>query len=140
MVFDIMMGLFSIVSFLRVVVIGVDRFLAIHLHLRYQELVTHKRVPVVLVLTGGLSVFLSLWTLWVPPGINSIITSIAGIVGLLLTKMAYIRIYLAARRHKNQIQAMQVQQVAQTEEMAIFANEIKSAVGIFYVYIVFLVC
>ena len=31
-------------SFLGVTVLTVDRFLAIHLHLRYQELVTHKRV------------------------------------------------------------------------------------------------
>ena len=31
-------------SFLGVTAVTVDRFLAIHLHLRYQELVTHKRV------------------------------------------------------------------------------------------------
>ena len=31
-------------SLFNVVTISVDRFLAVHLHLRYQELVTHKRV------------------------------------------------------------------------------------------------
>ena len=31
-------------SFFNVVIISVDRFLAVHLHLRYQELVTHRRV------------------------------------------------------------------------------------------------
>ena len=31
-------------SFFNVVTISVDRFLAVHLHLRYQELVTHRRV------------------------------------------------------------------------------------------------
>ena len=41
-------------SFLSVVAITVDRFLAIHLHLRYQELVTHKRV---------VAVVISIWTL-----------------------------------------------------------------------------
>ena len=41
-------GLFAVVSFfctsslLNVVTISVDRFLAVHLHLRYQELMTHK--------------------------------------------------------------------------------------------------
>ena len=38
-------------SFLSVFVLTVDRFLAIHLHLRYQELVTHKRVVAVVVST-----------------------------------------------------------------------------------------
>ena len=38
---------FSQASFLGVVAVSVDRFLAVHLHLRYQELVTHKRVVAV---------------------------------------------------------------------------------------------
>ena len=37
-------NVFVTASFFLVVAISVDRFLAIHLHLRYQELVTHKRV------------------------------------------------------------------------------------------------
>jgi len=43
-VFHIILYLFSVASFSGVVAVSVDRFLAIHLHLRYQELVTHKRV------------------------------------------------------------------------------------------------
>ena len=39
--------LFVTSSFFLVVAISVDRFLAIHLHLRYQELATHKRVVAV---------------------------------------------------------------------------------------------
>ena len=35
---------FCISSLFKVVAISVDRFLAVRLHLRYQELVTHKRV------------------------------------------------------------------------------------------------
>ena len=42
-------------SFFSVVAITVDRFLAIHLHLRYQELVTHKRVIAVVIFLFGLS-------------------------------------------------------------------------------------
>ena len=41
--------LFSGASFLGVVAVSVDRFLAVHLHLRYQELVTHRRVVVVVI-------------------------------------------------------------------------------------------
>ena len=42
--FKVIQLIFTDTSFLSVVAISVDRFLAIHLHLRYQELVTHKRV------------------------------------------------------------------------------------------------
>ena len=36
-------------SFLGIIALTVDRFLAIHLHLRYQELVTHRRVVTVVI-------------------------------------------------------------------------------------------
>ena len=62
------------------------------------------------------------------------------VIGLLFTTLAYIRIYFAVRRHKNQIQALQVQNAAQTSEMANFASLIKSAVGTFYLFLVFLAC
>ncbi len=39
--------LFSFASLFGVMALSVDRFLAVHLHLRYQELVTHKRVVAV---------------------------------------------------------------------------------------------
>ena len=131
---------FTVASFSGVVVLSVDRFLAIHLHLRYQELVTHKRVVAVVISIWMLSVFLSAMTLWVPYDIHSLITFVLGVVGLALTTIVYIRIYFAVRRHKNQIQALQVQQVAQNGEMANFASLVKSASGIFYVYLLFLFC
>ena len=62
------------------------------------------------------------------------------LLGLLLTAVAYIRIYLVSRRHKNDIQTLHSQQVEQINEMANFASLIKSAVGIFYIYLVLLVC
>jgi len=105
-------------SFFGVVAVSVDRFLAIHLHLRYQELVTHKRVVAVVILIWLMSAFLSLMTLWVSFDIRNLISALLGVVGLFLTMLVYIRIYLAVRRHKNQIQIQQVQQGAQTDEMA----------------------
>ena len=118
----------------------VDRFLAIHLHLRYQELVTHKRVVAVVSSIWLISVFLPTWTmLWVPLDISSFIILCLGVIGL-LTTVVYIRIYLAVRRHKNQIQAQQVQHVAEDGELANFARLIKSAFNVFYVYLVILVC
>jgi len=53
--------LFSAASFLGVMALSGDRFLAVHLHLRYQELVTHKRVVVVVISIWVFSAFLSLF-------------------------------------------------------------------------------
>ena len=132
--------LFSLTSFCGVVAISVDRFLAIHLHLRYQELVTHKRVVAAVISVWVLSGFVSFLMLWVPLHIFSHIILIIVVVSHILTTMIYIRIYLVVRRHKNQIQVMQVQQVAQADEVSNFSGVTKTAVGIFYVYLVFLVC
>ena len=138
--FYIIAHLFFNSSFSNVVAVSVDRFLAIHLHLRYQELVTHKRVVAVVISIWVLSAFVSFLVFWVPLDIHSFVISITGVLGLILTTVVYIRIYLAARRHKNQIQVQQVQKVAQTGEIANFSSIIKSSVGIFHVYLVFLVC
>ena len=131
--------LFCIASFFGVAAVSIDRFLAIHLHLRYQELVTHKRVIVVVISIWLMSAFHPFLMFVIPLDIYSLIILIVGTVVLILTTMIYIRIYLAVRRHKNQIQALQVQQVTPADEVN-FSSLIKSAVGIFYVYLLFLVC
>ena len=52
--------LFASASFVGVVALTVDRFLAIHLHLRYQELVTHKRVVAAVISIWVFSALVSL--------------------------------------------------------------------------------
>ena len=69
-VFMMITELFSFASLLGVMAITVDRFLAIQLHLRYQELVTHKRVVAVVISVWLLSTFNSLISLWVPLDIH----------------------------------------------------------------------
>ena len=138
--FNLLTNLFSTASFCGVVAISVDRFLAIHLHLRYQELVTHKRVVVVVILIWALSAFFSSMALLVPPNIHSLFICIGTVIGLLVTTLVYIRIYFAVRRHKNQIQVQQVQNTVPTSEITNFASLVKSAIGMFCVYLVFLVC
>ena len=127
-------------SFWGVVALSVDRFLAIHLHLRYQELVTHKRVVAVVISIWVLSAFFSLMPLWVPTDIRALVLSIGNIIGLLLTTLVYIKIYLAARHHRNQIQVLQVQNATQNGTIANFAKVIKSSMYTYYVYLVFLAC
>ena len=141
MIFHIISTSFGIASLLGVVTVSVDRFLAVHLHLRYQELVTHKRVVAVVISIWLLCMFLPpLTMLWVPPRVNTLAKVVVVVVCLFLTTVTYGKLYLTMRRHKNQIQSLQLQQVAQPGDMTNTVNAIKSAVGIFYVYLLFLVC
>ena len=139
-IFYIIGNLFGTASFFGVLAISVDRFLSIYLHLRYQELVTHKRVVTAVISIWLLSVFIPFLMFSVPSDAYSLINGISGVIGFILITIVYFKVYLAVRRHKNQIQFLQVQQIAQTDEEANFASLIKAAVGTFYVCLVFLLC
>ena len=132
----------SYASFFGVVALSADRFLAIHLHLRYQELVTHKRVVAVVISIWMLSAILAMIEWWNPSNVRNIIVGIIEGICYLTTALFYFKIYLAVRHHSDQIQALQVQPEAQNEDAGAsnFARLIKSAVGTFYVYLVFLAC
>ena len=136
----ILSGLFLTASFLSVVAVSVDRFLAVHLHLRYQELVTHRRVVVAMISIWVTSAFVSLITLWGPNNALYLISTIIAAFGFIITLVVYIKIYLTVRRHKNEIQSIQIRNEAQSEEIKNLTVLIKSTVGIFYVYLVLLIC
>ena len=131
--------LFSTASFFGVVTVSVDRFLAVHLHLRYQELVTHRRVVVVVIGKWLCSAFVSLITLWGLPGTRDLIGSVVAAFGFIVTFVVYTRIYFTVRRHKKQIHSTQVQEVAHSDEIKNFIVLIKSTVSLFYVYLLLLI-
>jgi len=134
---------FSFASLFGVMALSIDRFLAIHLHLRYQELVTHKRVVAVVVSIWVLSAFFSLIALSIPTIISYVIFSFIDFVCLLTITLLNVKIFMAVRRLTNQVQ--QLQDLHHTGinghgDMANAANLRKTAAGTFYVYFVFLVC
>ena len=128
-------------SFFGVVALTADRFLALHLHLRYQELVTHKRVVVVVISIWIISAILLLFKWTGPSNVSGIILATVQSVSYLTTALFYFKIYLAVRHQSNQIHVLQAQ-LAQNNvgDMANAVREKKAAVGTFYVYLVFLIC
>ena len=138
---DVTKVIFVYASFFSVVAISVDRFLAIHLRLRYQELVTHKRVVAVVISIWVFSAFLSsIWLLIGQPDIVRLVDiSIQGFC-FACTTFAYCRIYFTVRRHTNQMRALQVQEVPQNGELTNAVRQRKSAVSTFFLYVVFLLC
>ena len=129
-------------SFFGVLALTVDRFLAIHLHLRYQEFVTHKRAVAVVISIMMLSLFISSFPFLISIRDTLKIYNSIEIPCIIIITIVYCKIYLTVRRHRNQIQSLQVQQdEGQNREMvANVARLVKLAVGTFYVYLVFLVC
>nr|XP_058940104.1 octopamine receptor beta-1R-like [Pocillopora verrucosa] len=139
-VLNISAHLFSIASFLGVVAVGVDRFLAVHLHLRYQELVTLRRVVVVVIGKWLCSALVSLMIFWGLLSTQQLINLVGAALGFIIALVVYIRLYFTVRRHKNQIQCMQIQEVTHSDEIKNFIALIKSTVSIFYVYLLLLIC
>ena len=131
---------FFYASFFGVVAIITDRFFSIQLHLRYQELVTHKRVGAVVFSIWIISAVLSISQLWLSAeeeiNISVVLAIIFGFC-FICTTFFNCRIYFTLRRHRNQMRA---QQAAQNDQAATIARLRKSAVSSFYIYLVFIVC
>ena len=143
-------GLSAVVSFfctsslLNVVTISVERFLAVQLHLRYQELVTHKRVIAAVISIWLFSAVICSDLFWAPLFIISqVIRLVIMTVCFILVVIVYWRIYIVLKRHKIQIEGLQIQEVqqgVQNGDLSNFLKLRKSALGTFYVCIVFLIC
>ena len=70
-------------------------FLAVHLHLRYKGLVTHRRVVVVVISVRVLSGIFSLLPLWNLYEAQRLIRITGGLIGFLLTVVIYTKIFLS---------------------------------------------
>ena len=122
-------------SFFTIAAIAVDRLLAILLHLRYRELVTSKRVNVALILlwlTSGVAASVSIFLT-----VANMIIATFQVILLLLTTVAYIRIYKVVRYHRIQIQSQLQLQNFEVEDLH---RQKKSAWNALIVYVTFLFC
>ena len=98
-------GLYVVINFfcgsslLNVVTISVDRFLAVHLHPKYQELVTHKRVIAAVISIWLLSTIISSNVFWDPSFfISRVIRVVNMTVCLILVAIVYWRIHIVFKR------------------------------------------
>ena len=128
---------FTYASLFGVMALCADRFLAIHLHLRYQELVTHKRVVAVVVSLWVISALISLIRLFIPKNIMYMSFVIIESACIITATSLGLTLYLTLRRHINQIQ---VPQVAQNDQGKSVQRKRKSAMASLYVYLVFIAC
>ena len=125
--------LLATASFLNVIVIAFDRLLAVSLHLRYQELITPKRVNIALVSLWLISCITAFIFVFLPTS-NEIVTAVILMTGYVLTTVAYARIYKVVKYHQNQIYSQNQLQNAQTREAH---RQRKSAYNSLFVSVVF---
>ena len=129
------------VSFLTMTAISVDRYLAVSLHLRYQEVVTVARVIRLVVLVWLISaVSLVISWLW-PPNVFFAMEAVTIAVSNVLVLFTYVKIYRVVRRHEAQIHAqVQFQDQQVDEHSRNVASCKKSAITMFVVHCFFILC
>ena len=89
-------------SFLNVIFIAFDRLFAVSLHLRYQELVTPRRITIVLVSVWIISCVLTFLSIFFPNEIE-MVAAVISLSGYIPTILVYVRIYKVVKYHQNKI-------------------------------------
>ena len=106
-------------SLLTLSTIALDRLLAVSLHLRYQELVTSKRVTIVLISIWLTSCITALIYIFLPKS-NEMVAAVILLVGYVLTTVPYFRVYKVVKYHQNQIYGQnQLQNKGDTQTMEV---------------------
>ena len=131
------MNFFLFASLFSVTALCAERFLAIHLHVRYQELVTYKHIAIV-ISVWVISALVSLIRLFIPKNIMYVVFIVifSACIIKCITSLN-VKLYLTLRRHINQNQVLQVAQTGQRESVQ---RKRKSAMASLFVYLVFIVC
>ena len=128
------------VSFITITAITVDRFLALHHHMRYATLVTKSRVKYTVVIIWLISFLLSSFH-FCNVRIQHFLSGVCIIICLIISTFSHIGIYLIVRRHQLQIHAQQqAVQSSNTENNLNMARLKRSAINTFLLYIVLILC
>ena len=108
--------------------------------LRYQELVTRRRVVTLVIFVWMFCAIISLMRLWIDVNIMYITFVIIEVSWFVCATLLYCKVYVTARRHMKQIQMQQVQQMERGNEVEHAAVITKSSVSILFVILALLAC
>ena len=124
-------------SLLTIGAISIDRFLALYLHLRYQQIVTASRVVAVVTsiwITAFLTALFQTLTVF-----NDIVNLTGELLVIVMASFAYITIYKIARRHHNQIFG-QAQLDNQNIQVTQLSHARKLTINSLYIYVIIIIC
>ncbi|XP_078345589.1 histamine H2 receptor-like [Oculina patagonica] len=129
------------VSLCTITAISLDRFLALHNHIKYAVFMTVSRVRAILIIIWMYSIILPFIYTW-SPNIYYQIVAVALCVYLSISTFSYIRIYRVVRHHQTRIYAQQ-QAVLPNQEIGDSLRIMrlkKSAISTFVFYIFMILC
>ncbi|XP_078344033.1 melanocyte-stimulating hormone receptor-like [Oculina patagonica] len=127
-------------SLSTITAISADRFLALHYHMRYPDLITTKRAIYTLAVLWFLSFLLSLFSFWKMDAYY-LAMGCGMSICLLISTVCYIQIYRIVRHHQLQIHAQQqaVENLS-TENNQHIQRSTKCAKSTFIYYTVMIMC
>ena len=131
--FNVISNLFCGVSFLTTTAVGIDRYLALHLHLRYRELVTTRRTFRLLGSLWVFAVLVASTLLW-KPSIAFFTALLVVATCLCITIVVYVKIFAIVRFHRKNI-PKQSGHATHT-----ILQQTKSALNMFYVCLIHTFC
>jgi hypothetical protein len=126
----------ALISFITLTAITADRFLAVKLHLRYQELVTTKRYVITLILIWVICLSAVVLRMFAYGVTFLLLTTITFVSLLVLNGYFIVRISKVMRRHSRQIQA-QEQSMQQSINMPTYKKSVNT---MYYVIGSFVLC
>ena len=106
LVWKITVSFLSVVSLMTITAITVDRFLALHYHMRYATLATESRVEYTIITIWLFSFLLSCVQFWNARA-KHLGMGIVILICLTISTVSYMRIFQIVRRHQIQIHAQQ---------------------------------
>ena len=129
-----------VVSLMTITAITVDRFLALHYHMRYATLVTKSRVKYTLIIIWLINFLVSGIDFW-DTRVRMFTVGVLILICLIICTFSFIRIYRIVRRHHLQIQAQQqAVQSSDAENNLNIARLKRSAVNSFVFFIALIIC
>ena len=130
------------VSLFTITAITVDRFLALHYHMRYATLLTEFRVKYILIIIWFISLLAPFFYFW-KTSAQIFLIDISIVICLIISTVSYIRIYHIVRRHQFHINAQQqaVQSSDAENNSCLNITRLRrSAMNTFVLYVVLIIC
>ena len=128
------------VSLFTVAAISVDRFLALHYHMRYANLMTTKRAICISAAIWVICIILSCLSFW-NRKVYFLVVAVGVALCLFISTFSYIRIYFIVRRHWLQIRVQhQAVESLNAEHNLNMVRSRKSAKNTFIYYICMILC
>ncbi len=127
------------VSLFTMTAVGMDRFLALHYHMRYPNLMTTHRALYALATLWFICFLLSLISIW-NTSVYFIFLAFNIAICIFISTVCYIRIFRIVRVHQIQIHAQQQASESYAENNQDMMRSKKTVINTFIYYIVMILC